>query len=220
MASGRARAQRESLTELLARVGPASPTLCEGWTAHDLAAHLVTREHTPWAAPGLLIGPLHGITERAERSTMRTHSFPELVRMFGAGPPWWNPTRIGLIDDATNLVEFYVHTQDVRRALPDWRPDAADEADEAPDESSRDVMWTAMRLAGLAGFRHSPVGVVAERSDRPGRLTLRRREPVVEIVGPAEELLLYAYGRREVARVELRGDPEAIAALREVPVGL
>ncbi len=219
MAAGRARVRRGILADLLRELGPASPTLCAGWTAHDLAAHLVTRERVPWAGPGLVVGALHGITERAERATMRAHTYPELVEMFRAGPPRWHPTRFAAVDDAANLIEFYVHTEDLRRAMPGhdvagWN---AAESDAAPD---RNAMWASLRLIGLAGFRQSTIGVVAERTDAPGRLTLRRREPVVEIVGPPEELLLYAFGRRAAARVELRGDPEAVERLAGAPSGV
>lgn len=240
MAAGRARAQREKLADLLSELGPASPTLCEGWTAHDLAAHLVTRERVPWAAPGLVVGALHGVTERAERATMRSHTFPELVEMFRAGPPWWHPTRFAVVDDAANAIEFYVHTEDLLRAAPGFAAvgDSGGFAGavggsggavggaglglKSGDDviADREALWGALRLVGLAGFRHSEVGVVAERTDIPGRLTLRRREPVVEIVGPPEELLLFAFGRRAAARVELRGDPEAITALAGAPTGL
>ena len=50
--------QRISLAELLLEVGPDAPTLCEGWTARDLVAHLVIREGRPDAAIGILGGPL------------------------------------------------------------------------------------------------------------------------------------------------------------------
>ncbi|WP_018500416.1 TIGR03085 family metal-binding protein [Parafrankia discariae] len=250
MAAGRARARREKLADLLREFGPASPTLCEGWTAHDLAAHLVTRERVPWAAPGLVVGALHRVTERAERATMRSHTFPELVEMFRAGPPWWHPTRFAVVDDAANAIEFYVHTEDLLRAAPGSAAGSAAVGGLAgaragsggaggsggpgapaggaglglkPGDdviADREALWGALRLVGLAGFRHSAVGVVAERTDTPGRLTLRRREPVVEIVGPPEELLLFAFGRRGAAQVELRGDPEAVKALAGAPAGL
>ncbi|EFC83669.1 TIGR03085 family metal-binding protein [Parafrankia sp. EUN1f] len=214
MAAGRARVRREILADLLRDLGPASPTLCAGWSAHDLAAHLVTRERVPWAGPGLVVGALRGLTESAERATMRAHNYPELVEMFRGGPPWWHPTRFGPLDDAANLVEFFVHTEDLRRAAPGRVPAVADVPAGADDATlDRDAMWAALRLIGLAEFRHSAVGVVAERTDAPGRLTLRRREPVVEIVGPPEELLLFAFGRYAAAQVELRGTPEAVAAV-------
>jgi hypothetical protein len=36
--------ERLELCDLLGELGPSVPTLLEGWTAHDLAAHLVLRE--------------------------------------------------------------------------------------------------------------------------------------------------------------------------------
>jgi uncharacterized protein (TIGR03085 family) len=206
---GLARAERASLADILRDVGPAAPTLCAGWTAHDLVAHLVTRERVPKAGPGLVVSRLHGITERAERSTMRAHTFPELVEMFRAGPPPWNPTRIGVIDDVINVVEFFVHHEDVRRASPDlpWRE---------PGPQLRGRLWGALRLIGRAGMRHAEVGVVAERADVPGRLVLHRGSPEVVLVGPPEDLLLFAYGRRDAARLEVRGDADAIRVFQKI----
>ena len=36
--------ERLELCDLLDELGPSVPTLLEGWTAHDLAAHIVLRE--------------------------------------------------------------------------------------------------------------------------------------------------------------------------------
>lgn len=211
--AGLARAERTSLAQLLREVGPARQTLCAGWTAHDLAAHLVARERSPLAAPGLVVPALHGLTERAERSAMRAHTYPELVEMVQSGPPWWNPTRLDPIDEIGNLVEFYVHAEDVRRTEP-VRPRG-----ELP-QALRDRFWLTLRLLALAGLRHCPVGVVAERTDGPGQVRLRRGYPEVVLVGRAEELLLYLYGRRAVADVVVQGDEEAIAAFQQAPPGL
>jgi uncharacterized protein (TIGR03085 family) len=211
-AQRRARVQRQALADLLTELGPGHPTLCTGWTNHDLVAHLVTRERVPWAGPGLVINSLHGITERAERKTMRTRSYPELVETFRGGPPWWQPSRFALIDDATNFVEFFVHAEDIRRSGPEWKPREL-------DDTSRDAMWAALRLLGFAGFRRAGVGVVAERTDRPGRRTLHAGEPVVEVVGLPEELVLYAFGRKAV-QVELRGAEADVERLRAVQTGL
>jgi D-arabinose 1-dehydrogenase-like Zn-dependent alcohol dehydrogenase len=38
-------------------VGPDAPTLCEGWTTYDLAAHLVLREGSPLAVAGIAFPP-------------------------------------------------------------------------------------------------------------------------------------------------------------------
>nr|BFE88977.1 hypothetical protein GCM10020093_115780 [Planobispora longispora] len=52
-----ARAERAALSDLFARLGPDAPTLCEGWTTFDLAAHLVLRERRLDAAPGIALSP-------------------------------------------------------------------------------------------------------------------------------------------------------------------
>ena len=47
------REERLALCALLDETGPDAPTLCEGWTTGDLAAHLVLRERRPDAAAGV-----------------------------------------------------------------------------------------------------------------------------------------------------------------------
>ena len=46
-----AQSERQALCSLLEDRGPLAPTLCEGWTTADLAAHLYVRERKPLAAP-------------------------------------------------------------------------------------------------------------------------------------------------------------------------
>jgi uncharacterized protein (TIGR03085 family) len=175
-----------------------------------MAAHLVTRERVPKAGPGLVLPPLHGVTERAERATKQAHTFAELVEIFRSGPPWWNPMGVGVVEELLNLVEFFVHHEDVRRASPELP-----RREPGPDVRGR--LWPAVRPIGRMAMRRAPVGVVAERTDAPGRVTLRRGSPEVVIIGTPEDLLLYVYGRRAATRVELRGDAEAIDAYRRSP---
>ena len=51
--------ERDELCDLFVARGPDAPTLCEGWTTADLAAHLVVRERNPLAGPGIVFGGLH-----------------------------------------------------------------------------------------------------------------------------------------------------------------
>jgi uncharacterized protein (TIGR03083 family) len=37
------RKERQALCDTLTELGPDAPTLCEGWTTADLAAHLMVR---------------------------------------------------------------------------------------------------------------------------------------------------------------------------------
>ena len=126
-----AQRERRSLADLLLRVGPDAPTLCEGWTAADLAAHLVIRERRPDAGLGLVVPFLAGHT----RETSRTASVTGGVRgPGGRGPrrarPF--PLRFSFIDEPMNTAEFFIHHEDVRRAQPGWEPRELDPELERP----------------------------------------------------------------------------------------
>ena len=103
-----ARIERAALCNLFTDIGPNAPTLCEGWTTRDLAAHLIVREHRPDAAIGLVASPLAAYGEKVRLATA-ARSWDELVAEVRAGPPVWSPMRIALLDRATNTVEFFVH---------------------------------------------------------------------------------------------------------------
>ena len=45
---------KESLCQALAMVPAQAPTLCEGWSAHDLAVHLWILKHDPLGWPGVV----------------------------------------------------------------------------------------------------------------------------------------------------------------------
>ncbi len=63
-----AHAEREALSDLFTELGPEVPTLCEGWNARDLAAHLVVRERRPDGAIGIVAKPFAGYAEKVRRS--------------------------------------------------------------------------------------------------------------------------------------------------------
>ena len=81
------REERLALCALLDKTGPDAPTLCEGWTAGDLAAHLVLRERRPDAAGGVIGGPLAGYTARVQNRIRARTPFPGLVQLIRSGPP-------------------------------------------------------------------------------------------------------------------------------------
>ncbi len=111
-----ARDERSALCALLDETGPAAPTLCEGWRTLELAAHLVLRERRLDAAAGVLGGPLAGHTERVQRTLIERTPFPQLVAAIRSGPPRLSPFRIPGVDERANVVEYFVHHEDVRRA--------------------------------------------------------------------------------------------------------
>ncbi|MFE6942570.1 TIGR03085 family metal-binding protein [Streptomyces chartreusis] len=201
-------AQRERLllADLLEAEGPEAPTLCEGWQTRELAAHVVVRERRPDAAAGLLIKPLAPRLDKAMEE-FAAKPYEELIRLIRTGPPRFSPFQLKQIDEASNTIEFYVHTEDVRRAQPDWTPRELDPV-------FQDALWSRLeRSARLVG-RSAPTGLVLRRPD--GQTAVAHKgAPVVTVTGEPSELLMFAYGRQSAAKVELDGDENAIAKLHE-----
>ncbi|MFF0788503.1 TIGR03085 family metal-binding protein [Streptomyces spiralis] len=201
-----AKRERLLLADLLETAGPQAPTLCEGWLTRDLAAHVVVRERRPDAAGGALIKPLAPRLEKVLQE-YAAKPYEELIRLIRTGPPRFSPFQLKQVDEAANTVEFYVHTEDVRRAQPDWTPRELDPV-------FQDALWSRLeRTARLLG-RGIPTGLVLRRPD--GQTAVAHRgTPVVTATGEPSELLLFAFGRQNAARVELEGEQDAISKVSE-----
>ncbi|MDP9445329.1 MAG: TIGR03085 family metal-binding protein [Actinomycetota bacterium] len=199
------RRERLALCDLLARVGPEAPTLCRGWSAYDLAAHLVLRETLPVSSAGIVVPWLSGLTGRSMRRLQRRHGFTELVDRLRAGPPRWSPLRTPRLDAAANTMEFFVHHEDVRRARAGWSPRTLETLDE-------DALWSVVRRTGRMLLRRSPVGVELVRTDRTAVVRVQDGEPTLVVRGLPAELAMFAHGRGAVAQVEYDGDADARAA--------
>ena len=207
---GIANDERAALIELMERLGPEAPTLCAGWQTRELAAHLIVRERRPDVAPGIVIKPLSGLVDRAMRD-YAGKPWPDLLRLLREGPPWWSVFAIDAINDRLNVVEFFVHHEDVRRGAAGWEP--------RPPDGRRDaVLWKALGFVGRGMYRRSPVGVVLRRPDGAEH-SVRSGPRRVVVAGTPGELLLHAYGRDQV-RVDLQGEPAAVQALQRSPRGL
>jgi uncharacterized protein (TIGR03085 family) len=202
-AAQHARRERQELAELMLATGPDAPTLCEGWTTKDLAAHMVIREGRPDAAAGIVLPPLAGWTERVQRAAA-SQSYPELVRQVRTGPPTLSIYALPGMDAMLNLIEYVVHHEDVLRAQPDW-----DGPREIPVDLANELWGRLKRMARVMYLR-VPVGVTLVRTDgRRSECVARRAEPMVTMTGTALELLMRSYGRGS-AQVEITGDPAAI----------
>ncbi|MFK4147547.1 TIGR03085 family metal-binding protein [Streptomyces sp. NPDC004065] len=201
-----AKRERLLLADLLETTGPDAPTLCEGWRTRDLAAHVVVRERRPDAAGGALIKPLASRLEKVLEE-YAAKPYEELIQLIRTGPPRFSPFQLKQIDEVANTVEFYVHTEDVRRAQPDWTPRELDPV-------FQDTLWSRLeRMARLLG-RGVPTGLVLRRLDGQ-TVVAHRGAPVVTATGDPSELLLFAFGRQSAARVDLAGEKDAIAKLAE-----
>ena len=194
-----AQRERRELADLLADVGPDAPTLCGGWDTAHLAAHLVVRDNRPDALLGYGLeaagvgGPFAAWAHRAEDRLRTSTPYADVVARVRSGPHSWLPTAWPPVARAINATEFAIHHEDVRRARPDWT------VRDLPRED-QDTLWSAAALyarrsAGRRGvvFRRSDVAGVEKRVGAAGRT----------VQGEPMELLLWAAGRRDVARVEV-----------------
>ncbi|AKT51736.1 TIGR03085 family metal-binding protein [Arsenicicoccus sp. oral taxon 190] len=208
-----AHAQRQALSDLFDRVGPDAPTLAEGWTTRDLAAHLATRDRRPDAAAGIMVKPLAGYTERVQQS-YAARPWPELVDLVRFGPPAYALTRIPAVDARVNLAEFYLHHEDVLRAQ---QPPA--HVPMTPELES--ALWRLVATMGRLLLRRCRVGVTVDAPGH-GEQVLRKAgaDGGVLLTGRPGELLLYLSGRTEAADVRVEGSPQAEEAFRRTSLGL
>jgi len=183
--------ERAELCDLFLELGPDAPTLCEGWTTLDLAAHLVLREHfRRWT--------------EARMATEKAKGLPALVDRLRRGAPLV-PWRVPELRTLLNGSEYFIHHEDVRRA--NGRGRRTDRPDLEP------MAW---RMTGFTGRRLArrirPHGLELLRPDGGAR----RFGPAGGAVlrGEPTELLLYLSGRRDAAQVTLEGAAEPVAAVQ------
>lgn len=201
--------ERAAFVEALNEVGPDAPTLCEGWTAADLAAHVYVRERRPDAALGVLpLGPLTTYTNRVMNSVLRVYSYDELVRKVSEVAPI---VRALHLDEAINTVEFFIHTEDVRR--PNKLP-----LREMPTAFEHRV-WSRLARQGRMSFRRVPARVRLVPTVGGSPVEFGSGD-LVEVGGPPSELLLLAFNRKADAKVQYDGSPAAIDALQSARIGL
>ena len=205
--------ERVAVVEELAAVGPGAPTCCDGWRTEHLAAHLVLREHEPLTAAGIVVPRLAERTERRTQelgdASVSPARWAHLLDEIRQGPPRWSPLR--LAGDDAQLIELFVHTEDVRRGRGRTAPRELPVGERAAIRRRFVVM-----AKGL--YRSSPVGVVLRPDDGPEVRV--RTSPVrgsaaheVTVTGPIGELVLHAYARSAVSEVEVVGHPDAVAAM-------
>lgn len=189
--------ERLALCDLFLELGPDAPTLCEGWTTLDLAAHLVLREHfRRWGDERLAVEKAKGLSH--------------LVGRLRAGPPLV-PWRLPGLRTLLNGVEYFIHHEDVRRANGFGpRPPQAD---------VEDLAWRMLAiLARRPARRMRPRSLTLVADD--GRRRAFGSGEGVTLRGPASELVLYLSGRRGAAAVDAAGSVEAVAALEAATTGL
>ena len=205
-----ARAERQALCDLALALGEDAATLCTGWDAKDLVVHLLVRERSPMAAPGLVLSALSPLTD-LEMARVGRRSFRPLVDDLRS--PLLTPVAVPVIDKWLNTLEFFVHHEDLRRAQPGWQPRPLGPREQA-------TLWKAIRRTGPALARNAGVPMVIRRSDTAATATLRPGEDPVVVSGPPAEVVLFLYGRDQVRDLAFDGPAEAVAALRAARLGV
>lgn len=208
--------ERRELCDLLDELGPAVPTLLEGWNARDLAAHLVLREHDFVAGPCLVLpGRFQRFAERRRARLAQSQDFGSLVARIRAGPPA-GFFRIGWVRALANLNEFFVHHEDVRRANGYGPRSLSPEMDAALWRNiCRSGRYLSRRLHGC-GLELDWAGTgnrVMAHPTHPG-------EPAARLCAAPGELLLFVFGRQAAARVEVSGPPEAVEVVGRTHFGM
>ena len=189
-----ARAEREDLLDLLGTLTPEqwrAPSLCAGWSVHDVVAHVLSYEElgprqlaARFARGSFRFGRVNavGLREYADRSPAE---LTDLLRRH------LTPTGLTAgLGGAIALTDGLIHHQDIRRPL--GLPRAV------PAERVRPALRTAL-------FARTLLGVVRVRDVRLVATDLDwafGRGP--EVRGTAEALLMAVAGRRGIA-AELSG---------------
>ena len=203
-----AQIERQELCDLFESVGPDHPTLCEGWNAADLAAHLVLRENSLKSFGLVVPGYLAKKLAKATKQLARKKPFEELVDKVRSGPPFY----LKRFDEAMNLFEFFVHHEDVRRGVSGFTPrtDINDLEDALWAKQER---FSKLLVRGLKGVDIKLLNSSGETIHLGGG-----GKPVV-LEGKPSELALFLFGRRDNSEVKLSGDAEAINEINTGKLG-
>lgn len=203
-------AERVRFADLLQELGPDAPTLCAGWTARDLAAHMVVIEHPEaWVGAGSarkyqLANRLHDRVVARETA----HSWREQVERVRRGPVV-GPFTWRVVRERMYIREYLIHHEDLRRA------NGAGPRADVPE--LQEIGWQKATTVGRFGLRRAPlptgVGIELARADTGERFTARAGDRLVAVHGEPIELLLFAFGRRAAAKVDVRGDHDAAETL-------
>ncbi|WP_395694638.1 TIGR03085 family metal-binding protein [Nocardioides sp.] len=202
--------ERRAFCDLAQVLGPDAPTLCEGWDAQDLVAHLLVRERDPISSLGNVVPPLAGLTEKA-MARRRARPFEVEVETLRTPSP---PLRVlPPLDRLINTFELVVHHEDLRRGQPDWSPRSL------PAEDV-DLMWSQLRRGGMFFGRGLPVPTVVRRADTGETATMRKGVDPVTVTGDVVELVLFLFGRSATSGLAFEGPEERVAELQAADLGV
>src|SRR3954471_20787198 len=173
-----------------------------------MAAHVYVRERRPDAALGVLpLGPLSAYTERVMKSVVESLGYDGILRKLREVAPI---VRVLHVDEAINTVEFFIHTEDVRR--PNKMPER-----EMPDEFENKVARR-LKQQGRLSFRR--VNAQVRLVPTIGEPVEFGSGPLVEVHGRPSEMMLLAFNRKDDATVEYTADAGGSETLQKAQRGL
>jgi uncharacterized protein (TIGR03085 family) len=198
--------ERAAMCATFEKLGPDAPTLCEGWSTLDLAAHLVAREARSDAAIGLVVPLLAGHLQRV-MDKYKTKGYEPLVGMLRTGPPWMH--RTGPLATA-NVQENFIHHEDMRRPAGEAPRDMAPEMDQ--------ILW---KMLGFGLSKKSIPGVALTLRTPGGREKVATKDGApVAMLGDTGELTLFLSGRKTPAQVAFEGADDVVAVVRNAKFGV
>ena len=187
-------AERKFTIEFLEKLKPeqwSAKTLCAGWSVEDLAAHLVSRERNIIGGLGLVVPGLHKLHDK-RIAKVHAHGHEYMIEKLKKYP-YYMPA-------ALNTGEFFVHNEDfLRGELKMSRP--------APSKEVNAILWGSLK--GLVNVKKALVADVGDvtlvNAESNEKLVIKVKDSKKQTVisGPAGELLLFFYGRRDVAKVSI-----------------
>lgn len=173
---------------MLESVPPDAPTLCAGWTAFDLAAHLDALCRDPLSLPGLALTPFARVTRARARRIQARLGFAGLIARLRTRSPWIPVFGLDPWQGWGHHVgEWFVHTEDVRRA------NALEPA--TIDADLAEALWVRVQAAARVLNHRRPTGLVLRHVDgREARVVDRRGSQIV--TGEPAELMVWVYRGR------------------------
>lgn len=197
-ASDLIQSERQFTVDFLSSLGKEqwlAASLCRGWTVEDVAAHLIVRERNPLGGIGIVIPRLESLQEGAmKKPEGRGHKY--IIQKLSKIP--WYFRSAGF-----NVGEFYVHNEDMLRGeLRKTRPN--------PSAEMEKHLWRDLKT--LIRFRKDQVaglGTLELHNQLTGeqyRLVSKIDSNTTVVSGKPSELILYFYGRRNAAKVEVENN--------------
>ena len=186
-------------------------TLCEGWDIEDLVAHIIVRDRGPLLArAGIVMPALHSHHEAAIRAQKQA-SHQILIDKI-EHIPWWGKKL------SFNVIEFFVHNEDILRAKLKRRRDVSDELYTGLAALLPGIARLALRKFD-AKIRVTLVDAVT------GELIVARSgrgadSHELTLTAEAPEFVMLFMGRGRVADITVDGDHAALEAYKHAQIGL